>query len=156
MRASSLVFGLAILAGACSALTGVDKYDVNDCPRGNCSEAGASSSSGGDGARDDAASDAASSADTTADTVACPGGTSLVTLTLTGAADSVNAQPGGVIVPPNPGSLCIAVGQVRLRASNNRGTWNCVSGCAGSAQDTDTFNFQNPPAGSAITANLSP
>ncbi len=152
--ASSFAFGLAILAGACSALTGVDKYDVNDCPRGDCSEAGASSSSG-DAARDGAASDGTSLVDTAVDTFACPVGTSLVTLTVTGNVETVTAEPGGVLVPPNPGSLCIPVGQVRLRANNNpKGTWTCTAGCVGSAQDTDTFNFQNPAAGSTITANL--
>jgi hypothetical protein len=160
VHASAVAFALAIAGAAtgteaCSALTGVDKYDVNDCPKGDCSEAG-SSSSGGDAAADGTTTtDGAVAADVAADTFACAAGTALVTLTLTGQTATVTVdQSGIVLVPPNPGSQCLPLGQVRLRASGGKGTWTCVSGCTDSQSDTDQFTFQNPTTGSTITANL--
>ncbi len=145
-----------VLMSACSALTGVGKYDVNDCPKGDCSDGGLGSSSGssGDGSAADGTSTADGAADVTVDTFTCPSGTSLVTLTVSGQPGSIVSEPAGLTVPPNPSSACLAIGQVRLRGTN-KGNWTCTAGCTpGNAQDTDTFNFQNPAGGSTITASL--
>ena len=158
-----LVLALAVVsttvaAGACSALTGVDKYDVNDCPKGDCSKTDASA--GGDATLDDGATtDGVAPSDGAVDTFTCPAGTSLVTLTLTGQSTTVTVDQGGggtstVLVPPNPGSACLPIGPNRLRSNGGKGSWSCTSGCTEMQQDTDQFTFQNPPGGATITANL--
>jgi hypothetical protein len=159
VRVPSFAFALALMAGACSALTGVNKFDVNDCPKGDCSEGGPTSSSGGDATTDGAFADGTSSGgggDSAIDSaLGCAAGTSLVTLTVTGQTSTtvtINGS-GAVLVPPNPGSMCLPIGQERLRATN-KGSWTCTSGCVESQSDTDQFTFNNPATGSTITANL--
>ena len=154
-----LCIGLALVAGACGSLTGVDKYDFNDCPKGDCSQAdGGSSGSldGGDGsALDDGSASDGALTDVAVDTFTCPTGTSLVTLTVT-QQGNVNSNPPGltnVTSANSPASACLPFGTVVLRSDGNKGSWTGVT-CKGGNQDTDRCEFTNTAAGANVTASL--
>ena len=155
-----LCIGLALVAGACGSLTGVDKYDFNDCPKGDCSQADGGSSGGldsGDGSALDDGSTANDGAltDVAVDTFSCPSGTSLVTLTVT-QQGSVSSNPAGLqsITSANsPASACLPIGTVVLRSNGNKGSWTGVT-CKDGNQDTDRCEFTNTAAGATVTATL--
>jgi hypothetical protein len=155
-----LCMGLALVAGACGSLTGVDKYDFNDCPKGDCSQVDGASSGGldgGDGAPFDDGSTGSdgSLTDVAVDTFSCPTGTSLVTLTVT-QQGSVSSNPvglQGITSSNSPASACLPLGTVVLRSNGNKGSWTGVT-CKDGNQDTDRCEFINTAAGASVTATL--
>jgi hypothetical protein len=132
---------------ACNGLTGVGKYDVNDCPNGACSDAGASSDGGSD--------DGANGADAASDAPACAAGSAPVTVTVVATAASavIDRQSGKTLAPGTSLSYCgTPSDQYRLESVTGASlNWSGVTCKDGPFAQRCEFNLA-PPLGANVTA----
>ncbi len=148
------VVGSALLG--CGAITGVDKYDIVDCPRAECD--GGADARFEDGAAGDTSTgvDAdrleVSVEDSAPAVVACPVGQGRLTVTVSTRGDRITSNPRGIDVSPGDTvSVCMASGSVELRADNASLTWSGVA-CLDGTSGVDRCRFQLTTAGATVTA----
>jgi hypothetical protein len=143
------------LAIGCNAITGTDKYDVVDCPAGNCASLADGGGANGDGSTNaDGGSPAEGGADAGPDVPSCAPGTALLVLTVSGAAGTVNSNPSGLSVASgNTGSACLRTGTVELRTNQGDASWSGVS-CKDGQSGRDRCELQLGAAGATVAAVL--
>lgn len=125
---------------ACNAITGVGKYEITDCPSGQCADG----SGLGDASTDVLV--AADSQDLDADVESplptCTGGRAPVRLTVTGSDGSVSSDPSGLSVRTGETeSACFASGRIDLRTNGPSATWTGVT-CRDGSNVGDRCEFE--------------
>jgi hypothetical protein len=145
------VFALA----ACNALADNGKYDVVDCPKGDCSDAGGTTPASSSGGVGDAGAESGADAGFDAGPP-CPANQARVTLTVTSTTTSDTAQsnPGGLSVHSgSTGSSCFALDTLEIRMNQSNADWTGAS-CKDGNTGRDRCEFTVPAAGATITAAL--
>lgn len=152
----ALVASVVAIA-ACNAIADNGKYDVVDCPKGDCSDAGGTTPASSSGGVGDGGGAADSGSDSGFDAgPPCPANQARVTLTVTATSTSDTAQsnPGGLSVHSgSTGSACFALDTLELRMNQSTADWSGIS-CKDGNSGRDRCEFTVPAGGATITAAL--
>jgi hypothetical protein len=144
-----------VCLASCNALTGVGKYDVNDCPNGECADGGGTDAQSDAGASDGAnAADTATGGDAAADaSITCTQGKAPLTVIVGAIGESVNDTSNGTSIPPSTTrSYCATPSDQYRLETNGTVTWGGTVSCKDGPQN-NRCEFNLTTAGATVTAN---